>query len=178
MESTVRRAVEEDIPAMETLIAQSVRGLQAGDYTPDQMEGALGTVFGVDRQLIADGTYFAIEVASEIVACGGWSRRRTLFGSDRSPVKDDTWLNPLTEPAKIRAFFIHPDWARRGLASQILSACEAAAAELGFQRLELAATLTGRGFFRARGFAEEERIELTLSNGVKLPVIRMSKAIG
>ena len=108
MTISLRQAVLEDVPALERLIPESVRVLQNGDYTHEQMEGALGTVFGVDRQLIRDGTYFVIEEHSTIVACGGWSKRRTPFGSDHTPAKDDTELDPLREPAKVRAFFVHP----------------------------------------------------------------------
>ncbi len=108
----LRQATLEDVPRLERLIPESVRALQAGDYTREQMEGALGTVFGVDRQLIRDGTYFIMEDREAIVACGGWSRRRTSFGSDHAPSKDDAELDPLREAAKIRAFFVHPSWGR------------------------------------------------------------------
>jgi N-acetylglutamate synthase-like GNAT family acetyltransferase len=175
--ATIRRATPEDVPALETLIAKSVMSLQASDYTLQQREGALGTVFGVDRQLIGDGTYFIAEMDSRIVACGGWSRRGTLFGGDHSPAKDETWLNPLVDPARIRAFFVDPAWARRGLGSQIMKACEAAAAECGFSRLELVATLTGEPLYRAHGFSSLERFEVPLANGAALPVVRMTKLL-
>jgi GNAT superfamily N-acetyltransferase len=121
------------------LIEVSVRGLQARDYSPSQIESALATVYGVDSQLIADGTYFVVEVAiaadqavqaishrSEllIVGCGGWSRRKTLFGADHWTDREDSLLSPEQDAAKIRAFFVHPDWARRGIGSMILVACE------------------------------------------------------
>jgi len=154
-----------------------VRGLQAGDYTPGQMEGALGTVFGVDRQLIADGTYFVVEAGGAIVGCGGWSRRATLFGSDLHAGREDSLLDPQRDAARIRAFFVHPDWARRGIGSQILEACETAATEHGFRRFELGATLTGERLYRVRGYRTGERIEVPLQNGESLPVIRMTKQI-
>src|SRR5688572_1450802 len=121
---TLRPASLDDIPALTTLIAESVRGLQLSDYTTDQIEGAIGTVYGTDRQMISDGTFFAVTDGDRIVACGGWSKRRTAFGSDSSPVKDDSLLDPATDPAKIRGFFVHPDYARQGIGTRILKECE------------------------------------------------------
>ncbi len=157
-----------------------MRVLQAGDYSPGQLEGALGTVFGVDTQLIADGTYFVIEDVSQpekrIVACGGWSKRRTLFGSDHARERSDSLLDPVTEPARIRAFFIHPDRARMGLGTELLNACEEAARIAGFQQFELGATLTGERLFRARGYHAAEKLSVPLPNGATLPIIRMAKS--
>jgi GNAT superfamily N-acetyltransferase len=135
----------------------------------------LGTVFGVDSQLIADGTYFVVEAGS-IVACGGWSKRKTLFGSDRVPGREDDLLDPRLDAAKIRAFFVHPNWARRGIGTRLLEACETAATEAGFRRFELGATLTGEPLYAARGYVPQERVEVPLANGASLPIIRMSKA--
>lgn len=166
-----------DIPALEALIPESVRGLQADYYTVEQMEGALGTVFGVDTQLIRDGTYFVVEVESQVVACGGWSRRKTLFGSDHVSEKNDAWLDPARDAARIRAFFVYPAWARRGLGSRIMHACEEAAKEAGFSRLELVATLPGEPLYATHGFKSGEHFEVPLQNGQSLPVVRMSKTI-
>jgi len=174
----LRLATLDDATALERLIADSVRTLQAREYTVEQRDAALGTVFGVDRQLIRDGTYFAIEEDGAIVACGGWSRRKTLYGSDHVAGKDDAWLDPAVDAARIRAFFVHPQWARRGHGSRILEACEAAAREAGFRKLEMAATLTGVPFYAARGYVEVERMEAPLPNGASLEVVRMSKAAG
>ncbi len=172
----IRLATLEDVPALQALIAESVNGLQAADYSAEQRVGALGTVLGLDRQLIRDGTYFAIEEAGRIVACGGWSRRRTLFGSDHVAGKDDAWLDPATDAARIRAFFVDPRWARKGLGTRMLEACEAAARAAGFRRLELASTLTGIAFYTVHGYSGSERIEVPLVNGEVLPVVRMSKS--
>jgi GNAT superfamily N-acetyltransferase len=172
----VRLATLEDIPFLEELIAESVMTLQH-EYTRDQRRAALGSVFGVDRQLIADGTYFAAGAESAIVGCGGWSRRRTPFGGDRSPARDDSLLDPAVDAARIRAFFIHPAWTRRGIGSRILQACESAAAAAGFTRVELTSTLAGVPLYRVRGFVPEEEFAVPLSNGDKLPVIRMTKAL-
>jgi GNAT superfamily N-acetyltransferase len=177
MDITLRKARPEDIPVLQVLIPESVRTLQAEHYTAEQMEGALGTVFGVDSQLISDGTYFIAEANGNIIGCGGWSRRKTLFGSDHVPGKDDAWLDPSVDPARIRAFFVHPSWARRGIGSRILQCCEAEAAALGFSRLELVATLTGEPLYRVRGFTPTEHFDVPLANGATLPVVRMSKQL-
>jgi GNAT superfamily N-acetyltransferase len=123
----IRQAIAADIPVLRELIAASVRGLQAQDYTAVQLESALKTVYGVDSQLIADGTYFAAEAEHAIVGCGGWSKRKTLYGGDQWSGREDLLLDPCKDAAKIRAFFIHPDWARRGIGSLILEVCENAA---------------------------------------------------
>jgi GNAT superfamily N-acetyltransferase len=177
----IRCAIPADVPALRTLIDLSVRTLQARDYSPAQLESALLTVFGVDSQLIADATYFVAEASegggTQIAGCGGWSKRKTLYGGDRLPGREDGLLDPLKDNARIRALFIHPDWARRGVGSGILAACESAAMEAGFRGFELGATLTGERLFRARGYQAIERIEVPLGNGMALPVIRMSKAV-
>jgi GNAT superfamily N-acetyltransferase len=175
-----RVAVAADIPKLHALIEKSVRELQANDYSPEQMDGALGTYLGVDTQLIADGTYFAVEAVGShgektLVACGGWSRRKTLFGADRRPDRDASLLNPKTDAAKIRAFFVHPAWARQGIGSRILELCEDAARAEGFMCFEMGATLTGVPLYRRRGYVELERIELPLANGRSLPIVRMAK---
>ncbi len=173
----IRLATPEDIPRLEVLTELSVRELQKSDYSAAQIEGALGTVFGVDSQLIADGTYFVVEAgeARTITGCGGWSRRNTLFGSDHSVRRNSSLLDPFSEAAKIRAFFVHPDWVRRGIASRILAACEDAARLAGFRRFELGATLTGVPLYTANGYSAVEQIQVRLANGASLPVIRMSK---
>jgi N-acetylglutamate synthase-like GNAT family acetyltransferase len=173
----IRQATVNDAPAIEALIRESVNALQAGDYDAVQRAGALGTVFGVDRQMIGDGTYFVIETEGRIVACGGWSRRRTPFGGDHSPRKDDSLLDPAHEAARVRAFFVHPEFARRGLGSLLLHTCESAVREAGFARAELTSTLTGIPLYEARGFEARERMELPLANGATLPVVRMEKEL-
>jgi N-acetylglutamate synthase-like GNAT family acetyltransferase len=175
----IRQATPADIPALHALIDLSVRTLQTADYSPDQIEGALGTVLGLDTQLIEDQTYFIAEAVGEsekpIAGCGGWSKRKTLFGSDHGPGREDAMLDPRQDAAKIRAFFVHPDWARRGVGTLILEACEGAARDAGFKTFEMGATLTGQRLFRARGYEAVDRIEVPLGNGESLPVIRMSK---
>jgi len=186
----LRLATPEDIPVLRQLIEASVRGLQTEDYTPAQIEGALRTVFGVDSQLIADGTYIVAEATSPdlrgpefnrsntkplIVGCGGWSKRKTLYGSDHWTAREDDLLDPRHDAAKIRAFFIHPDWARRGVGTLILEACENAARAAGFRRFEMGATLTGAKLFGVKGYVAVKPISIPLVNGESLPVIHMEK---
>jgi GNAT superfamily N-acetyltransferase len=177
----IRIAREDDIPALHALIEASVRGLQAGDYTPAQIEGALGTVLGLDTQLIRDRTYFVVEARdasgkSSLAGCGGWSKRRTLFGSDHASLREPDLLDPVTDAAKIRAIFIYPDFARRGLGSLILAHVEAAAQAAGFRRFEMGSTLTGVPLYRLKGYVEIERIAVPLHNGEALPIVRMIKS--
>lgn len=179
MQFRLRKAVMADIPRLREVIERSVRGLQTADYTPAQIDGALSGVYGVDTQLIADGTYFAVEPErnGQIVACGGWSKRKTLYGGDQYIGREDSLLDPLHDAAKIRAFFVHPDWARKGIGSLILDACEQAALAAGFTRLEMGATLSGVPFYRAKGYIELEAQNVPLGNDDVLPIVRMSKMI-
>ncbi|HEX2331053.1 MAG TPA: GNAT family N-acetyltransferase [Candidatus Angelobacter sp.] len=177
----VRPATPADIPTLRELIAASVRGLQAKDYTPSQLESALASVYGVDTQLVSDGTYFAVDAGLEtgtvIVGCGGWSKRKTLFGGDVWHGREDSLLDPEKDAAKIRAFFVLPAWARRGIGTLILDACEAAAKEAGFKRLEMGATLTGVPFYKQMGYSVIEEIDVPLANGEALAIVRMGKDI-
>jgi GNAT superfamily N-acetyltransferase len=175
---SIRLANTSDTPALSALIDLSVRSLQAQDYTAAQIDGALGTVFGVDSQLILDGTYFvALASGGQLAGCGGWSKRKTLFGSDHGEGREDALLDPAVDNARIRAFFVHPEWARRGVGTLILDACESAAMQAGFRSFELGATLTGERLYRVRGYEAVERVEAPLRNGELLPVIRMVKRI-
>ena len=180
MAFALRLATEADIPALCVLIETSVRGLQAGDYTPAQIEGALGTVLGLDTQLIRDETYFVaegrdLEGRARMAGCGGWSKRKTLFGADRGPGRAPELLDPSTDAAKVRAIFVHPDFARRGLGSLILAHVEAAAGAAGFRRYEMGSTLTGVPLYRLKGYVEVERIAVPLENGEALSVVKMVK---
>jgi GNAT superfamily N-acetyltransferase len=181
MDVRIRPAVATDVPRLKDIIEASVRGLQSRDYSAAQIEGALQSVYGVDSQLIQDGTYFVAEVsegaATQIVACGGWSKRRTLYGGDQFAGREDSLLNSTHDAAKIRAFFVHPDWARRGFGSMILDACENAAIAAGFTRLEMGATLSGVAFYRARGYEEIEDQQVQLANGESLAIVKMAKNI-
>jgi GNAT superfamily N-acetyltransferase len=181
----LRLAAERDIPALDALIEASVRGLQAADYTQAQIEGALGTVLGLDTQLIRDGTYFMAETLdpnakerSLLAGCGGWSKRKTLFGADRGPAREPELLDPKTDAAKVRAIFVHPEFARQGLGTLILARVEAEARAAGFLRFEMGSTLTGVPFYRQMGYIEVERIAVPLCNGDALPVMKMRKDAG
>ena len=172
-----RPAQTADIPQIEALIEASVRGLQARDYDQDQIERSLRLVFGVDRQLIADGTYYVMGQGSRFAACGGWSFRRTLFGADAIHGRDDAELEPGREAAKIRAFFVAPAFARQGLGTRLLATCEAAAAARGFTACELGATLTGEPLYARHGYSVVERLDTPLSDGATLPIVRMMKRL-
>lgn len=216
-EFQVRPALADEIPVLRELIEASVRQLQAEDYTLEQREHALKTVFGVDSQLVADGTYLVVEAfyleanaqsqsnssperrlesrlaavalaaglgvdastigfhGPVIVACGGWSKRKTLYGGDKWNDREDSLLDPKLDAAKIRAFFIHPTWARRGIGTLLLDACEKAALAAGFTRFEMGATLTGAKLFGARGYKAVKNIEVPIGAGFTLPVIHMEK---
>lgn len=171
----IRLARAGDIAALEALIPLSVRTLQAPHYSEAQMEAALGPVFGVDRQLVDDGTYFVAENEGLLVGCGGWSRRRAVFGGDRSRFAEDAALNPACDPARIRAFFVHPGWARRGIGRRILLACEGALCAAGFRDAVLVATLAGEPLYASFGYTVAERYEVPLAGGLTLPVVRMVK---
>ena len=177
MKTRLRPARLEDVVILTALIERSVRGLQAKDYTPAQLDGALGAVFGVDRQLIRDGSYFVLETDDCIVACGGWSRRRTLYGADAVSSRDDEALTPGVDAARIRAFFVDPDFARQGLGTRILAACEGAALAHGFTRAELGATLTGMPLYERHGYEAIERQDAPLPNGLTLAIVRMTKTL-
>jgi GNAT superfamily N-acetyltransferase len=173
----LRLATIRDVPALVELIPLSARALSRGFYSAAQTEAAIRYVFGPDTRLISDGTYFVAEEAGVLAGCGGWSRRRTLFGGDQMQDGDDGLLDPLADAARIRAFFVHPAFARRGIGAAILRACMDAARAAGFARLELAATLPGVPLYEAFGFQGRERLDLELPEGVVLPILRMERSL-
>jgi GNAT superfamily N-acetyltransferase len=172
---TLRTASPADSGALVELIGASARGLARGDYTDAQIEAALGSAWGVDSQLIRDGTYFVVEAGGAIVACGGWSFRRTLFGGDAQPGRVPESLDPSRDAARIRAFFVHPRWARRGLGALLLRHCEAAAMDRGFRRAELLATLPGHRLYRAFGYEGDARRRYPLPGGLDIEFVPMSR---
>ncbi|MES2318302.1 MAG: GNAT family N-acetyltransferase [Pseudomonadota bacterium] len=174
----VRMAYASDKPVLDALIRKSGIGLAAGFYSQAQAAAITREVFGVDSALVADGTYFVIEAGDTIIACGGWSKRATDFGGDQAKSGDDRPLDPATEPARIRAFFVDPDFARKGLGGMLLEHCTRAAARAGFKALELVSTMPGEPLYLHYGFAPLEHIELPLSGGVSVALTRMRKEIG
>src|SRR5580698_4768657 len=171
----LRKATHADRPALQRLIARSARELGAQDYRPEQIEGALLGAFGVDTQLIDDGTYFVVEADGKLVGCGGWSRRRTLFGGDRHRERDAAELDPRVDAAKIRAFFVDPDHARRGIGRALLERCESEARARGFRRLELMGTLPGVRLYEALGYKRGILVHYPVADGVNIEFIPMSK---
>ncbi len=170
-----RLAREDDIPALTGVMDAAIAELQRGFLDADQI-AASRTIMGLDRQLIADGTYFVVEDGDRIAGCGGWSRRATLYGGDHTPGRDAALLDPAREPARVRAMYTHPDFARRGVGRLILALCEEAARAEGFTRLELMATLSGRALYAQCGYEDIEAVE-DARGGAAVPLVRMGKAI-
>ncbi len=175
MSFLLRKATPADIPALNELIARSARGLSTAEYRPAQIEGALRGAFGVDTQLLADGTYYVVEDGGQIVGCGGWSFRSTLFGSDARAGRDSSILNPTTEAAKIRAFFVDPGHARRGIGSLLLEHCEREARAHSYACVELMATLPGVKLYAARGYVGSPMVHFDLGSGESIEFIPMRK---
>jgi GNAT superfamily N-acetyltransferase len=171
-----RLATMADLAELRGLMAMAIRQLVGAYLDPARVEASFD-IMGVDTQLIEDGTYFAVEGEGQIVGCGGWSRRATLFGGDHSGNRDARLLNPGVEPARVRAMYTHPEFARRGIGRLVLSLCEAAAAREGFRSLELVATVAGEPLYSAYGVCVVERIEVPTSKGVTVPCARMSKPV-
>lgn len=173
----IRRARPDDGPAIEALIARSARGLCIGDYEAANVEAALASAFGLDTQLIRDGSYFVVEQAGALLGCGGWSRRRTLFGSDANAQRDATMLDPALEPARIRAFFVDPAVARRGIGRALLQRCEAEATAAGFRSFALMATLPGQRLYAALGYVASEPVDHPLAPGLSIRFVPMRRDV-
>ena len=175
MTITIRLATRDDIAVLIPLMEAAIEQLQRGFLDDDQIESSKA-IMGIDRQLIDDGTYFVVEIDGAVAGCGGWSHRATLYGGDHSPGRDAALLDPATDPARIRAMYAHPDFARRGVGRAVLEACEAAAAAKGFEALELMATRSGRPLYEAYGFRPVEEVE-DASGGAPVPLTRMRKPV-
>ena len=172
----IRLALVQDIPALRELIDESVRTLSNGYYTELQIDSALKNVFGVDTQLILDETYFVAEFEGQVAGCGGWSKRNTLFGGDQSKTGgNEDLIVPGESAARLRAFYVHPKWSRRGIGKLITQACETAALASGFTRLELIATLPGEPLYSANGYEILRPYEIQLPDGLFLPAYHMAK---
>ena len=188
MEISIRVATMEDIPALQKLIPESARALSQGYYTPQQIESAIKYIFGVDTQLIADRTYYLAQAKGDalsgeaiskrqVVGCGGWSKRQTLYGGDQMKAEADPLLDPEQDAGRIRAFFIHPNWSRKGIGRRIIEACEEAAKADGFTRMELGATLPGEPLYAAMGYEVTDRFDIPMGDGTTLPCAHMKKEL-
>ena len=177
MPFTVQVATLDDVPMLNALIARSARELSIGYYSPHQIEAAIRHVFGVDSRLVDDQTYYAVSEGEVLVACGGWSRRRTLYGGDQRPVGGIEWLSPETDAAKIRAFFVAPEHARHGIGRLLLATCVDAAREGGFSRLELMATLPGVPLYAAMGFQRVQTVTDVLPDGTSIDFVQMERPV-
>jgi N-acetylglutamate synthase-like GNAT family acetyltransferase len=174
----IRHATLDDVETLQALIRISAEGLNSEHYTPAQVQSILKYVYGVDTQLIHDQTYFAVQDGDTIIGCGGWSKRKTLYGGDQlKSDSPDNLLNPATDAARIRAFFVHPHWARKGIGSLLMRACEDAAREAGFRSMELMATLTGELLYARFGFVAVEETDVVLPDQQVMKVRRMTKVI-
>jgi GNAT superfamily N-acetyltransferase len=177
MQLITRPATFDDIPGLNEMIAGSVRGLSTAWYSNAQIESAIKYIFGVDTQLVKDGTYYVAELDGKTVGCGGWSKRNTLYGGDQHKEIEDPLLDPAKDAARIRAFFVHPEYARRGIGTQIINVCEAAAKSNWFTCLELGATLPGVPLYAAMGYEAIERIDAPLPDGETLGIVKMTKRL-
>jgi GNAT superfamily N-acetyltransferase len=177
MPITIRVATPADIPILRDLIPSSARALSEGFYTSAQTEAAIRHVFGVDSQLVADGTYFVAVDDNHIVGCGGWSWRRTLYGGDQRPIGAGSVLDPALDAARVRAFFVDSSRARQGIGTSILAACTDSARAMGFSRLELMSTLPGVPFYTKLGFREVERVIDSLPDGTAIEFVLMSRQL-
>jgi GNAT superfamily N-acetyltransferase len=173
----LRQATAADSAEIRELIGRSIRALGALDYSTEQIEGALEGAFGLDSQLVSDGTFFVVESEGRLIGCGGWSYRRTLFGGDARSGRDAGTLDPGTEAAKIRTFFIDPTAARRGIGTALLERCEDEARRYGFRRAEMMATLPGKKLYEARGYVPGERVQYPVRQGVSIEFVPMSKSL-
>ncbi|MBO9709670.1 MAG: GNAT family N-acetyltransferase [Caulobacter sp.] len=176
MSLSLRLAVPEDLPALRDLMNASIAELLKPFLPPDAVTASFD-IMGLDSQLVADGTYFVVEDDGALAGCGGWSRRATLFGGDHSAGRDAALLDPARDPARVRAMYTHPDHVRKGVGRMILDACEAAAADEGFVRAEMAATLAGEPLYRACGYQEIEKFTAPTSAGIEVPLVRMGKTL-
>jgi GNAT superfamily N-acetyltransferase len=172
---TSRLAVTADVPALTVLMDAAIAELQRA-FLDDAQIASSRAIMGIDSQLIGDGTYFVVESDDEIAGCGGWSRRATLYGGNQTPGRDSQLLDPSVDPARVRAMYTNPAYARRGVGRVILSLCEAAAATEGFTRLELMSTLSGEPLYTAYGFRPLERLE-DATGGAAVPLVRMEKPV-
>ena len=174
-----RPATHEDLPQIEAFIALSMRVLAGRDYSHEQVESAILYLMGVDSRLIDDGTYTVAVIDGDVVAAGGWSKRQALYGrGDAStPAADPCWLDPKRDAARLRALFVHPNWARHGLGRLLVRLAEYGARDHGFRSMELVATLTGHGLYEACGYRAIKPVEITLPDAVLFPGIMMRKSL-
>jgi N-acetylglutamate synthase-like GNAT family acetyltransferase len=173
----IRLAKFEDYPALQQLITLSVQNLSTDYYTTNQIESSLKYIFGIDSQLITDGTYYVAHKDDVIVGCGGWSKRQALFGGDQHKTIEDSLLDPAEDAARIRAFFVHPDYTRQGIGRHIIQVCENAAQAEGFSSMELGATLPGVPLYKAMGYQAIEDIDVPMPDGEMLEVVKMRKEL-
>lgn len=170
-----RLARIEDLEALTALMDLAIAELLKPYLDATQIASSRA-IMGLDTQLIRDGTYFVVEEDGRLAGCGGWSRRATMYGGDASPGRDPALLDPAREPARVRAMYTHPNFARRGVGRLILSLCEEAARGEGFKRVELAATMAGMPLYLACGYQPVEHFSDD-RGGAPVPLTLMAKAL-
>jgi N-acetylglutamate synthase-like GNAT family acetyltransferase len=175
---TIRKAKTEDIPEIERVMRESLTGIGSRTYDARQIASSLENIAHLDRDLINDRTYFVAEADGEIVGCGGWSRRSKLYAGSAPSGDESRLLDPATEPARVRAMFVVPEWERRGIGRRILMLCEDEARREGFRTVELMAMLSGRAMYDACGYTAVEDLAPPLADGTPLPLTRMVKRLG
>ncbi len=172
----IREATKTDIPILNQIVQLSIRQLGGKCYSSEQVESSLKYLFGIDTQVVADGTYYVVETHDQIVACGGWSRRKTPFGGDQaSTIQNSELRDPKIDPAVIRAFYVHPDWARQGIGKKLLDYCETQALREGFRWFELTSTLSGYPLYARYGYQETGKIAMTLPGNISISGVKMEK---
>jgi GNAT superfamily N-acetyltransferase len=173
---SIRLATPHDIPALKTLMDAAIRILLR-QHLPEEEVAASFSVMGLDTQLIDDATYYAVEAHGRMAGCGGWSRRATLFGGNHTAGRSEELLDPARDAARVRAMYTHPEFARKGVGRLILAHCEAAAANEGFRKVELAATMSGLPLYRACGYVDIEPFREPTPTGVSVPLVKMGKVL-
>jgi len=180
LEFTHRVATQADVPAILALMRAAIAKNMKDFLTAAEIEAAQESM-GLDTTLLRDGTYFVIEAEADgkpvMVGCGGWGKRKTLYGGDQTKGRDDSFADPKTDAARIRAMYTHPGWTRLGIGTLLLELGENAAREAGFKAIELGSTVPGEPLYRARGYKEFDREEHVAANGSKSVVIHMRKAL-
>lgn len=174
---TLRKALMADVEGVERVLQESLKGISSLHYDPAQIASALLYVARLDRELIEDQTYYVAEASGEIVGCGGWSRRAKLYAGSAAKQDEVRFLDPRSEPARVRAMFVLPGWARKGIGKAILDRCEEEARHAGFRRMELMAMLSGEAMYARCGYAAVEPVQGTLTDGTPFPMTRMTKEL-
>ena len=178
MDFTFRKAEITDINNLEKLIEMSAKSINSTYYSEKEIDTALGNAWTVDHQLIADNTYWIVEnMDGTVIGCGGWSKRKLLFGKSTEPNILENELIPGIDSARIRAFFVHPNYTRMGIGKKLIEKCENEASSMGFDSMELVATLSGEKLYSSKGYNHIKAFEVDLGDGITNKVVSMNKQL-